>query len=386
VADRDQLAALLGSLEHPLTAVIHAAGVLDDGVIEALTPQRLDRVARPKADAAWHLHELTKDLDLSAFVLFSSVAALIGSPGQGNYAAANAYLDALAAYRRAHGLSATSLAWGLWADAGMAGELDEGSVARWARTGIAAIPTDLGLELYDRAQDADDVLLVPVRIDQGALRAHARAGTLPALLRALVRTSARPGTAAALSLVQRLAEVPAAERHKVALELVRTQVAGVLGHASAAAIEPDRAFKDLGFDSLAAVELRNRLTRASGVRLPSTLVFNYPTSATVAGLLLTKVGGPEPDGRATGDQELRTIESMLASIADDRDRLLELEPRLRSLSDQLRSVLDGANGHSDGANGHSDGAYEVSDDGPDDLYAASDDEVFELIDKELGSA
>ncbi len=382
VADRDQLAGLLGSLEHPLTAVVHAAGVLDDGVVEALTPQRLQRVAGPKAEAARHLHELTAGSELSAFVLFSSVAALVGSPGQGNYAAANAYLDALAAHRRAEGLPATSLAWGLWADAGMAGELDEAAVARWARTGIAAIPTDLGLELFDRAQQADDALLAPVRVDQGALRAQARAGTLSALLRGLVRAPARPDTGTtSLSLGQRLAGVPAAERHKIALELVRAQVAGVLGHESGSAIEPDRAFKELGFDSLAAVELRNRLTRASGVRLPSTLVFNYPTSDAVAGLLLTKVGDPEPEPErpAASDRELRTIEDLLASIADDRDRLLDLEPRLRSLSDRLRSVLDGAGARPTGA-------YGVIDDEFEDLFAASDDEVFELIDKELGSA
>ncbi|MGH3376523.1 MAG: SDR family NAD(P)-dependent oxidoreductase, partial [Actinoallomurus sp.] len=136
VSDREQLAQLLGSLEHPLSAVVHAAGVLDDGLVESLTPEQLDRVMRPKLDAALHLHELTAGMELSAFVLFSSVAALIGSPGQANYAAANAALDALAARRRAEGLPATSLAWGLWAEErGMAGALDEASVSRWARMG-----------------------------------------------------------------------------------------------------------------------------------------------------------------------------------------------------------------------------------------------------------
>ncbi|HEY0936818.1 MAG TPA: beta-ketoacyl reductase, partial [Trebonia sp.] len=191
VADRDELARLLGALEHPLTAVIHAAGVLDDGVVESLTPPQLDRVMRPKVRGALYLDELTAGMDLSAFVLFSSVAALIGSPGQASYAAANAVLDALAHKRRAQGLAGTSLAWGLWADAGgMAAGLDKSDLARINRMGVVALPTGLGLALFDQALrlDAavvDQALVVPVRLDPGALSAQARAGLLPSLLSGL---------------------------------------------------------------------------------------------------------------------------------------------------------------------------------------------------------
>ncbi|MEV6766387.1 type I polyketide synthase, partial [Streptomyces sp. NPDC051105] len=311
VSDRDQLAGLIGSLEHPLTAVIHAAGVLDDGVITSLTAEQVERVMRPKVDAALHLHELTAGMELSAFVLFSSVAALIGSPGQGNYAAANAGLDALAAQRRAAGLPATSLAWGLWADAtGMTGELDEGGVARWAGMGVRALPTELGLELFGAACRRDAALVVPVQLDLVALRAQARSGLLPALLRGLVRMPVRRAGAGG-SLAQRLADVPQADWERVVLELVLAQVAAVLGHASAAAIDPGRAFKELGFDSLGAVELGNRLTQASGVRLPSTLVFDHPSPAAVARFLLAEVGGGE------GVDERRVVRVRRSSRVDE---------------------------------------------------------------------
>ncbi|MFI1222599.1 MULTISPECIES: type I polyketide synthase, partial [unclassified Streptomyces] len=290
VSDREELAVLIASLERPLTAVIHAAGVLDDGVVTSLTPEQLARVMGPKADAALHLHELTAGMDLSAFVLFSSVAALIGSPGQGNYAAANAALDALAAHRRAQGLPATSLAWGLWADAsGMAGGLDETELARLERQGVGALSTELGLELFDQAQRVDRPLVVPVRLDLASLRAQARAGLLPPLLRGLVRIP-RQSAGTEGSLAQRLAGVPVADREAIAVDLVRGQVAAVLGHATSEAVEPDRVFKELGFDSLAAVDLRNRLTQVSGVRLPSTLVFDHPSPVAVAQFLLSEVG------------------------------------------------------------------------------------------------
>ncbi|MEU9110176.1 SDR family NAD(P)-dependent oxidoreductase, partial [Streptomyces xanthophaeus] len=244
VADRGQLAGLIGSLERPLTAVVHAAGVLDDGVIESLTAAQLERVLQPKLDAAVHLHELTSGMDLSAFVLFSSVAALVGSSGQANYAAANAFLDALAAARRAEGLAATSLAWGLWANTtGMTGTLDEAELARLARQGVGALPIELGLELFDRALGLGEALVVPVLLDAGALRTQARAGLLPALFRGLVRVPARRAGAGG-SLARQLADVPQADRERVVLDLVRGQVAAVLGHASGAAVDAERAFKE----------------------------------------------------------------------------------------------------------------------------------------------
>ncbi|HEY0934301.1 MAG TPA: beta-ketoacyl reductase, partial [Trebonia sp.] len=254
VGDRGQLAGLLGSLEYPLTAVVHAAGVLDDGVVSSLTGAQLDRVMRPKAGGALLLDELTAGLDLAGFVLFSSAAGLMGSPGQGNYAAANAVLDALAARRRAAGQAGVSLAWGLWEqETGMTGVLDQADLARLARAGIRPLPASQGLDLFDEARLGDGALMVPVRLDLAALAARARAGTLPSLLRGLVRSAARRAAASTGSLAQRLAAVPEAEREHLTLNLVQARVAAVLGYSSGDAIDPGRAFKDLGFDSLAAV-------------------------------------------------------------------------------------------------------------------------------------
>ncbi|GAA3117520.1 hypothetical protein GCM10020254_75440 [Streptomyces goshikiensis] len=195
VADRDALAAVLKAVpaEHPLTAVVHTAGVLDDGVVGSLTAERLSAVLRPKVDAAWNLHELTQDLDLSAFVLFSSAAGVFGGAGQANYAAGNVFLDALAAHRRAQGLAATSLAWGLWAEAGgMGGGLDAEDVSRLGRGGVDAITAAEGVALFDAATSAEQALLVPVKLDLAALRAQAGSGMLPPLLSGLVRTPRTP--------------------------------------------------------------------------------------------------------------------------------------------------------------------------------------------------
>ncbi|QNP67577.1 SDR family NAD(P)-dependent oxidoreductase [Streptomyces genisteinicus] len=380
VSDRTRTAALLDSLDRPLTAVVHTAGVLADGVIESLTPEQIRHVMRPKSDAAWYLHELTARMDLSAFVLFSSAAGLLGNAGQANYAAANATVDALAAHRQAAGLPTLSLAWGLWSDStGMTGELDADDLARMERTGIGAIAGEQGLQLFDQALASDAALLAPVRLDLATLRTQARTGTLPALLRGLVRAPARRADTSR-SLQRRLAGVPEAEREQLVLDLVRTQVASVLGHASAAAVEPDRAFKDLGFDSLAAVELRNRLAQVAGVRLPATLVFDHPTPVEAARRILAEVGGavtgPPPSPL---DEELQRLEALLIAVAGHEQQLAGAEPRLRSLSNRLRTLLS-ATGTTDDTDDGLEADLEA------DLDFVSDSEMFDLIDKELGSA
>jgi acyl transferase domain-containing protein/NAD(P)-dependent dehydrogenase (short-subunit alcohol dehydrogenase family)/acyl carrier protein len=298
VSDRDALAALLATVspERPLTAVVHAAGVLDDGTIESLDAERLDGVMRPKVDGAVHLHDLTAGADLSAFVLFSSAAATIGSPGQGNYAAANAFLDALAYSRRAEGLPATALCWGPWDPAlGMTAGLAYVDRARLGRIGFAPLSARRGLGLLDAALGRDEPQLVPVGLDTGSLRTQARAGLLAPVLRALVPTALRRSVAGGGVLARRLADAPPGARDSVVLELVRAEVAAVLGHASPDAVDPRRAFRELGVDSLAAVELRNRLSQATGLRLPATLVFDHPTPAAVAAHVRAEAEGTERD-------------------------------------------------------------------------------------------
>lgn len=302
VSDREALRALLDSLDadHPLTGVVHAAGVLDDGTLSGLTTEQLQRVFGPKAAAAWHLHDLTRDRDLSAFVLFSSVAATIGTAGQGNYAAANAFLDALAHRRRAEGLSATSLAWGPWnSAAGMTGGLDRSAVARWERLGLHPLANDEGLRLFDAATARAAAHAAAIGFDPAELRREARDGAVPAVLRGfLPRTTYRPA-AASSSLGTRLSRVPEARRAEVVLDLVREHAAAVLGHGSAEDISPGERFDALGFDSLGGVEFRNRLSKATGVQLPSTLVFDHPTAAAVATLLHSKIEGTESGPRTT---------------------------------------------------------------------------------------
>nr|WP_220449747.1 type I polyketide synthase [Nonomuraea longispora] len=283
VADRDELAALLAGIpaEHPLTGVVHLAGIVADGAVTSLTPDHVDRVFGPKADAAWHLHELTQDLDLAFFVLYSSVAATVGSAGQANYAAANAYLDALALHRRARGLPAVSLQWGLWeSDHGMAGALSQLDVARLSRVGLSPLPVAEGMALFDAALALDQAVQIVARLDTAALR---RQDEIPAIFRALVKAPARR-TAAPRPATMR------ADKGAL-LSLIRTNVAHVLGHANADTVDPGTAFKDLGFDSLSSVELRNRLNTATGLRLPATLLFNFPTPGELADHLYAELSG-----------------------------------------------------------------------------------------------
>ncbi|WP_449273543.1 SDR family NAD(P)-dependent oxidoreductase [Kitasatospora purpeofusca] len=301
-ADREALAAAIAAVPsaHPLTAVVHTAGAVDDGVLSALTPERLAAVWAPKADGARHLHELTRGHDLAAFVLYSSVAAVLGGPGQGSYAAANTYLDALAAHRRSIGLPAQSLAWGQWAEvSGITGHLTEADLRRAARAGLRPIPTERGTALFDAAERVDAGYLAAVPLDLAAVRARRE---VPPLLRGLVpparRTAgAAPSAAVAPTLLPRLAALGEGERVAAVLELVRTEVAAVLG-SEPGAVPPGKAFNDLGLDSLSAVELRNRLTAATGLRLPPTITFDHPDPTELSTHLSELIAAAESDPAA----------------------------------------------------------------------------------------
>ncbi|MFD4766022.1 SDR family NAD(P)-dependent oxidoreductase [Streptomyces niveus] len=375
-ADRAELAALIAAVpaEHPLTGVVHAAGVLDDGLIESLTAERIDSVLRPKVQGAWYLHDLTQDLDLSFFVLFSSAAATLGSAGQANYAAANAFLDALAQHRRARGLPGTSLAWGLWERrGGMTGHLADADLARMARSGILPLGTEEGLRLFDAGRQADEAVLVPLRLDPRALREAAPGAALSPLLRGFVRPAARrtaAATTAATSggstLGERLAGMTDGERDRTLLDMVRAHTATVLGHDHPDAVGPAQPFKDLGFDSLTAVELRSRLGTATGVRLPATLVFDHPTPLALVARLRTELIDESRTDVSPLETELDRLEaSFAASSATDTDTAA-FAARLRAL---LKRVEGPAGESPDG------GSSDLSD-----LSDATHDELFAIID------
>ncbi|MFD7842654.1 SDR family NAD(P)-dependent oxidoreductase [Nocardia sp. NPDC059764] len=310
IADRESVRQLVSGLEP--SAVIHAAGVLDDGTIGSLTAEQVDRVLAPKVAGAWNLHEATEGIDLSAFVLFSSVAGVIGSAGQGNYAAANSFLDALAERRRAAGLAATSLAWGPWGEAGgMTGELDRVAVARWDRLGLGQIERAVGLRLFDDALAHRAARLVPLRFDATALRRGSDGRALPPVLRGFVRRPAESvkSVGAVETLAARLAEAGSDRSADLTLETVRAQVAAVLGHDSGDSIDAETPFRELGLDSLGGVELRNRLGKATGLSLPSTLVFDYPTPAAVAKLVQSRVApAATPAAKPVASNAARTDE------------------------------------------------------------------------------
>ncbi|WP_225851295.1 type I polyketide synthase, partial [Streptomyces sp. HPF1205] len=309
VSDREAVARLLA--ERPVTSVIHAAGALADTVVESLTPRQFARVWEPKALAARHLHELTSDLEV--FVLFSSAAGVLGGAGQANYAAANAYLDGLAAHRHAQGQPAVSLAWGYWAQAsGMTGGLTATDRQRMARAGVRPLPTADALALFDAALTAGAPTLVPVRFDLPALR---RAGDPPALLRALVRPRRRQAADRAWTQAD-------------VLRLVVGRAALVLGHSSPEAVDPDQAFTDIGFDSLTAVELRNQLDADTGLRLPATLVFDHPTPARLSAFVHTRLHGTGPDPLLAELDQLKTTLDAAAADADYETVAARLEALL----------------------------------------------------------
>ncbi|MFE2186064.1 SDR family NAD(P)-dependent oxidoreductase [Streptomyces sp. NPDC059455] len=395
-ADREALAGLLAAIpaDRPLTAVVHTAGVLDDGVIDMLTPERVDTVLRPKVDAAVNLHELTRDLDLSAFVLFSAAAGTLGGAGQGGYAAANVFLDALAGHRRATGRTALSLVWGMWAEErGMGGRLGEADQKRAARGGVLPLSAAEGLALFDAAHAvADEAVLVPVRLEMATLRAAATTGELPPLYRGLVRTPVRraaaggPAAPEAVAdtgegtLAQRLAGQSEAQRQRTVLDLVRRQVAAVLGYASKEQVGAEQAFKELGFDSLTAVELRNRLNAATGLKLTATLVYDYPTPVALARHLRQEVA-PEAEGPGVPVlEELERLENSLSSLTPeelvsvtaDEAAHANIAVRLQTLLakwNDVRRTADDA-----GAEAETEAFEEVS-----------DDELFDFIDKRFGN-
>ncbi|GAA3942675.1 type I polyketide synthase [Streptomyces gulbargensis] len=340
-ADHNALAALLDTIpaDRPLTGVVHAAGVLDDGLITTLTPERLHAVLRPKADAAWNLHRLTQGRpEVTAFVLFSSIAAVVGGPGQSNYAAANLFLDALAQHRHAHGLPATSVAWGLWEQSGgMSGHLSETDLGRIARSGFLPVPQEHGPALLDRALALGRPAVVATPLDIAVLREQP--GRIPTVLTGLAplparRTAAEEGAAADGSLADLVAGLTGPEREQAVLDAVLDRIAAVLGHADTSGIQPAQPLTKLGFDSLTSVELRNRLSALAGTKLPATLVFDHPTPAALAAFVSGQLaGGPGEEGAPAAPavdfaaeirlgEDVRPAAEVVRSAADPGEILL----------------------------------------------------------------
>ncbi|MEV4864918.1 type I polyketide synthase [Streptomyces ossamyceticus] len=421
VADRDALAALLASVPdtHPLTAVVHTAGVLHDAVVEAIDPGDLDRVLRPKVDAAWHLHELTADAALSAFVLFSSVSGINGAAGQGSYAAGNTFLDALAQLRRARGLPAVSLAWGPWAatrgvagglpGSGMTRRLTETDLRRMRRTGLVPLDPAPALALLDAALcRPGPALRLPVALSLPVVRRAAHEGEALPLFRELAGSAWRdpaapdtgPGEERSGGTPVRLQVVagrPAPEQEAALLEQVRAHAAAVLGHRDGRRVDATRTFKELGFDSLMGVELRNRLTAASGHRMPAGLLFNQPTPLAVARYLRTRLAPPDQPAGGSLAAGIDHLEDLLTGTTADPGELHRTAERLRALlarCEERYAVTapaggsvpappggPGAPARGDGTNGaHApDGGVRAA------LRTASVDEIFSFIDRELGT-
>ncbi|WP_159080324.1 type I polyketide synthase [Nocardia suismassiliense] len=369
VVHRAALAELLAGIpaEHPLTAVVHTAAVLADSTMSALTDDGIDTVFRPKVDAAWHLHELTKDSDLAAFILFSSVSGLVGMAGQANYAAANTYLDALAAHRVAAGLPATAQAWGLWdGTVGLGGTLRDGDLARWARFGVTPLTPDQGLALFDSALGSAVPLVVPAALNMAVLRDGEEP---PVIFRDLVpkrrRRTAGSGAKTDDSTgtwLREIAELAEESRSAAISDLVCATVATALGYTDPKAIEPDRAFTELGVDSLAAVELRNQLGALTGLRLPSTVVLDYPSAQALTAFLSERVAAeqaPAADPILTG---LDSVKAMIQAAGPDEQIVA-----------RLQELLELAGGGADrDAESH------------EDLASASDEELFAFIDDGRG--
>jgi acyl carrier protein len=383
VGDRAAVTRLLEGLptQYPLTGVIHAAGVLDDAVIGSLTNERIDTVLRAKVDAAWNLHELTQHLNLSAFVMFSSMSGIIGAPGQGNYAAANSFLDGLAAYRRSMGLPGLSLAWGLWEQASaMTRHLGDRDKARLSRVGLAPISSRQALELFDTAMLMDNAVVVATRLDPRALAAHGDA--LPPLLSRLAARTARRVIAATdtttvskTGLLARLAGLSAEQRRRELVELVCGNAAAVLGHQHTADIAPDREFQELGFDSLTAVELRNRLKSATGLTLSPTLIFDYSTPSGLAEHLDTELAGDptgtdKPDVMGRFNDISRELQALLSQPELNSEDKAHLAARIESLLGNVTEPATVEPVHPDSFD--------------DNLETATESELFAILDDEVG--
>ncbi|MET7642024.1 SDR family NAD(P)-dependent oxidoreductase [Streptomyces sp. NPDC005438] len=393
-ADREALRATLDGVpaEHPLTGVVHVAGVVDDGVLSALDPERMDTTLRPKVDAALNLYELTQEADLSVFALFSGAAGTLGGAGQGNYAAANAFVDEFARWVRGRGVPAVALAWGPWvADRGMTGHLTETDFARMAQAGLRPLSEQQGMELFDYALLADRPAVLPMRLDANA--AASGDGPVPSLMRALVSPATRrTATTAAPSaepqtedLGRTLRQIPAADRLDHLVDLVCAQAAAVLGYASADEIDPEQAFNDAGFDSLTAIELRNRMNSLTGTRLPATLIFDYPAPVALAEHLLEALAPDEAEEPASPTTE--GGERTEGSPLDEIERLDQLLGRLASGSGEV----DGAVGRrlqalaaKWSATTTATAPVADSEDEDDELESATADELFKLIDGEFG--
>ena len=357
--------------------------MLDDGLIASLTPERVDAVLRAKVDGAWNLHELTRHLDLSAFVMFSSMAGIVGTPGQGNYAAANSFLDGLAAYRRAHGRAGLSVAWGLWEQAsGMTEHLAERDKARMSRVGLAPLATEHALRLFDTAMLTDRPVLVAARLDPAALAGQGAA--LPPLLSQLVARPTRrvideaaTTTVSMTSLMARLHGLSAEQRHRQLVDLVAGNAATVLGRPNAADINADSVFQDLGFDSLTAVELRNRLKAATGLGLSPTLIFDYPTPSVLAEHLDTRLevitaDVEPPNLMARFNDITRELEALLNQPDWKPDDKSHLSIRIQTLLTAVRDNLDTYD------------PYDPEEAVDEDILTASESQLFAILDEELG--
>nr|WP_062984478.1 type I polyketide synthase [Nocardia anaemiae] len=365
VADPAAISALLAAIpvRHPLTAVVHTAGVIDDGMFDSMTAEQVATVFGPKVDAAHHLHEATKDLDLAAFVVYSSIAGVLGGPGQANYAAANAYLDALARRRHLAGLPGTALAWGAWRSAsGMTARLGDQDWARMRREGMLPIDDEHGMALFDAALASGQAATVAARLDMSVLSAM-DPGDMPAMLRGLARSSRRAAAARSsesAKFASGLLGLDPAEQERVIVDAIRAQAAVVLGHQSPDAIDVEQPFQELGFDSLGVMEFRNRVKSTVGINLGTTVVFDHPTPAALAGYIRQEIT-PVDDAPARIKSEVAALAKSCAATSLDPDDRRDIATRLRAV---LRELDGGAESESIA-----------------DLAAADDSELFEFIDQ-----